>query len=136
MEAFGRPDTGHKAPATGVIKRIRVIAADPGTFTFYLARAKAALEQGKVVKKGPVITVEGQPDPNEPYVIEVFDVNVPVKINDQIAIKSRRTSALRCSSGGSNILEFQPPLVVGDPFEDSSAGDGCWLLIEAVIKTP
>jgi hypothetical protein len=39
---------------------------------------------------------------------------------------------LRCSSGGTNQLLFQPPLPVGGPFEKADDDDGCWLLLEAI----
>jgi len=41
---------------------------------------------------------------------------------------------LRCSSGGPNQLLFQPALGVNGPFETATDTDGCWLLLEAVIK--
>ena len=45
-----------------------------------------------------------------------------------------RPPTLRCSSGGSNTLQFAPPLVPGNGFKDEFDTDGCWMLIEAVVQ--
>ena len=134
MEAYGRPDGGHKAPKDGTIKKIRIIAGEEGSFRLQLARAKADQEKAKVVYTGPKLSYDGQPDGNEPYAIESFKVNVHVEKGDHLGILSRKTSMLRCSSGGANQLLFQPPLSVGIPFQTADATDGCWLLLEAVYK--
>lgn len=135
MEAYGRPDGGHKAPKSGTIKKIKIIAADAGKFRLQLARAKANQEKAKVTYTGPKLSYHGQTDPMAlDYEIEKFKVNVPVKKGDHLGILSRKTSMLRCSSGGPNQLLFQPPLSVGGPFETADETDGCWLLLEAKIK--
>jgi hypothetical protein len=59
---------------------------------------------------------------------------VPVKKGQSLAIRSSETSMLRCSSGGPNQLIFSPPLSLGNPFQPATDTDGCWLLLEAVIK--
>ena len=135
MEAYGRPNGGHKAPKDGVIKKIRIIAQSEGSFRLQLARARAEQEKAKVTYTGPKLRYDGQPDPNAlNYEIESFNVNVPVEKGDHLGIKARKTSMLRCSSGGPNQLLFQPPLSVGGPFETADATDGCWLLMEAVYR--
>jgi hypothetical protein len=133
MEAYGRPNGGHKAPKDGVIDKIRLVAGGPGHFRLQLARANANNETGKIVENGPRIDYEGQPNGwPEPYTVETFNVNEPVEKGDHLAIKAKKTSMLRCSSGGANQLLFQPTLDVGGPFEPADATDGCWLLLEAV----
>jgi hypothetical protein len=134
MEAYGRPDGGHKAPKDGTIKKIRIIAGEQGSFRLQLARAKAEQEKARVTYTGPRLSYDGQPDGNEPYAIESFKVNVHVEKGDHLGILSRKTSMLRCSSGGANQLLFQPPLSVGGPFQTADATDGCWLLLEAVYE--
>ena len=133
MEAYGRPEGGHKAPKDGKIKKIRIIAGEQGSFRLQLARAKANQEKAKVTYTGPKLSYDGQSG-DEPYEIESFKVNVPVDKGDHLGILSRKTSMLRCSSGGPNQLLFQPPLSVGGPFQTADATDGCWLLLEAVYK--
>jgi hypothetical protein len=133
MEAYGRPDGGHKAPKDGTIKKVRIIAGEQGSFRLQLARAKANQEKAKVTYTGPKLSYDGQSG-DEPYEIESFKVNVPVEKGDHLGILSRKTSMLRCSSGGPNQLLFQPPLSAGGPFATADATDGCWLLLEAVYK--
>ena len=133
MEAYGRPNGGHKAPKDGTIKKIRIIAGEGGSFRLQLARAKANQEKAKVTYTGPKLSYDGQVG-GDPYEIESFKVNVPVDKGDHLGILSRKTSMLRCSSGGPNQLLFQPPLSAGGPFQTADATDGCWLLLEAVYK--
>jgi hypothetical protein len=134
MEAYGRPAGGHQAPKDGTIKKIRIIAGEQGSFRLQLARARAEQEKARVTYTGPRLSYDGQPDGNEPYAIESFKVNVHVEKGDHLGILSRKTSMLRCSSGGANQLLFQPPLSVGGPFQTADATDGCWLLLEAVYE--
>ena len=53
---------------------------------------------------------------------------------DQLALRGNYTSMLHCSSGGDNTLIYQPPLRLGSPFQPVSDTDGCWILMEAVIR--
>jgi hypothetical protein len=135
MEAYGRPDGGEIAPKSGKIKKIRVISMGPDTFRFQLAKAKPATEQAKIVYSSKKLRTVGQTDPNaETYTVEEFKVNAPVKKGQYLATKSKTSSMLRCSSGGPNQLQFIPALDVKGPFETATQTDGCWLLLEAVIK--
>ncbi len=135
-EAFGRPNGGHKASRHGTITKIRVIAEDAGRFRLQIARARetASGYTGKVVRNGPVIRYEGQPDPDEPYAVEVFSVNVPVRKGERLAIKARRTSAIRTGGGGDNTLLFYPPLTPGGVMRANTEEEGLYLLIEAVVR--
>lgn len=79
----------------------------------------------------------GQPqgeDAPDAYEIETFKVNAPAKKGQYLATESQRSSMLRCSSGGPNQLLFQPALALNAPLETATHTDGCWLLLEAVIK--
>ncbi len=137
MEAYGRPDGGERAPKDGTIKKIRVISQGPDTFRLQIAEAKANQERAKVVYSGPKLQSEGQDpnaDPDDPYKVETFKVDAPVEKGQYLATKSKRSSMLRCSSGGPNQLLFQPALGLNGPFETATDTDGCWLLLEAVIK--
>lgn len=135
MEAYGRPDGGEIAPKTGTIKKIRVISMGPDTFRFQLAKAKPDTEQAKIVYSSKQLQTVGQTDPDaETYTIETFKVNAPVKKGQYLATSSTTSSMLRCSSGGPNQLQFIPALSVKGPFETATQTDGCWLLLEAVIK--
>ena len=74
-------------------------------------------------------------NPNaDTYEVEKFDVNVPVHEGEQLAIATKQTSTLRCSSGGDNTLLYNPALKVGNALQSLGSDDGCWMLIEGVIK--
>lgn len=138
-EAYGRPDGGEKSPAKGTLKKVKVIAGGAGSFQLQLVKAKevAGVWQAKVKAQGPVITVEGQDQANldsDSYKVEAFKVNMPIKKGWRLSMKSSSTSAVRCSSGGDNTLIFAPPLQSGAGFEQASGDDGCWPLIEGVVK--
>ena len=132
MEAYGRPDGGHKAPKDGTIRKVRVIACQPGSFRIQLARSKPAEDKARVLRNGPIINYPGDPDgcDNEFYTINKINVNFHVNKGEQIAIRTKRTGTLRCSSGGDNILLFDPPLAPGDNLRTATEGDGCFMLVE------
>jgi hypothetical protein len=135
-EAYGRPDGGELAPRSGTIKKIRLIAGGPGSFRLQIAKVKPN-QRAKVVAVGPMISYAGQTEANfesDNYKVESFDVNVPVHEGEQLALRGNYTSMLRCSSGGDNTLIYQPPLRLGNPFQPVSDTDGCWILMEAVIR--
>ncbi|HEY8502166.1 MAG TPA: hypothetical protein VIL21_05735, partial [Solirubrobacterales bacterium] len=139
QEAYGRPDGGELAPKTGTIKKIRLIAGGPGSFKLQIAKVKRSTlfgtNEAKVVASGPRISYQGQTEANfedSSYRVETFDVNVPVKKGQQLALKGNVTSMVRCSSGGPNTLIYTPPL--GSAFRPATETDGCWILMEAVIR--
>jgi hypothetical protein len=139
QEAYGRPDGGELAPKTGTIKKIRLIAGGPGSFKLQIAKVKRSTlfgtNEAKVVANGPRISYQGQTEANDEsgsYRVESFDVNVPVKKGQQLALKGNITSMVRCSSGGDNTLIYAPPL--GSAFRPATDTDGCWILMEAVIR--
>lgn len=139
QEAYGRPDGGELAPKTGTIRKIRLIAGGPGSFKLQIAKVKRSTlfgtNEAKVLASGPRISYQGQTEANDEagsYRVETFDVNVPVKKGQQLALKGNITSMVRCSSGGDNTLIYTPPL--GSSFRPATETDGCWILMEAVIR--
>ncbi|MFN8160273.1 MAG: hypothetical protein U0R52_04405 [Solirubrobacterales bacterium] len=138
--SYGNP--GHeRAPKTGTIRKIRVIAGGPGSFRLQIAKVKVDSiglnNTAKVLRNGPVIHYQGQTQQNwdsDVYRVESFRVNVPVHKGEYLAMRSRYTSALRCSSGGDNQLIYQPSLLAGGGFQNASSTDGCWMLLQAVVK--
>lgn len=135
-DAYGRPDGGERAPRRGVIRRIRLIAGAPGSFRLFTTRAFRDPPDylGKAVRRGPLISYQGQPDDViDTFRVEVFRVRIPIRKGVRLGIRTRQTSTLRCSSGGPNTLLFQPPLLVGELFAPSTDEEGCWLLLEAVV---
>ncbi|MGE5527154.1 MAG: hypothetical protein ACM3Q9_00645 [Methanosarcina sp.] len=139
QEAYGRPDGGELAPKTGTIRKIRLIAGGPGSFKLQIAKVKRSTlfgtNEAKVVYNGPRISYQGQTEANfeeDSYRVESFNVDVPVKKGQQLALKGNLTSMVRCSSGGEDTLIYAPPL--GGSFRPATNTDGCWILIEAVIR--
>ena len=142
-EAYGRPDGGELAPRSGTIKRIRLIAGGPGAFRLQVAKVKRSTlfgsNEAKVVANGQLIHYQGQTEANwesDSYRVESFDVNVPIKKGQQLAMHTNGTpmSAIRCSSGGDNTLIYEGGLKLRHPFAPATETDGCWILMEAVIR--
>ncbi len=139
--AFGDTGTapgGVSAPRDGVIEKIKLVAGAPGHFRLQLARVKdLALGPGegqaKVVEQGPRIDY-GSSVNGLDYEIQKFHVHVPVHEGEYLAIKSKRTGTLKCTSGSTEQLLFQPPLQLGGPFESNDDDDDCTMLLQAVIR--
>ncbi|MBW8060112.1 MAG: hypothetical protein FVQ78_07205 [Solirubrobacterales bacterium] len=135
-DAYGRPGA-ERAPRTGRIKRIRVIAGGPGSFRLQIAKVRRSTNKAKVVRNGPKIAYQGQSEANwdsDKYKVESFKVNVRVRKGQQLVLRGNYTSMVRCSSGGDNTLIYQPPLFRGGGFKPATDTDGCWVLMEAVIR--
>jgi hypothetical protein len=136
-EAVGRPNGGERSPRAGTMIRLRVIAEAAGSFRLQIARARKTgpdRYEGKVVRNGPSISYAGQPDEDDPYRVETFTVNIPVKKGDRLAIRKRATSALRCGGGGDGTLLFYPALAPGGAFRRNTDDHDCLLLLEAVVR--
>ncbi|HWA54847.1 MAG TPA: hypothetical protein VG816_11795 [Solirubrobacterales bacterium] len=135
-DAYGRPNGGEIAPKTGTIKKIRLIAGGPGSFR--LMAVKKINGTDAIAKRyGQRIEYRGQMESAEEegdYNVESFPVDMKIKKGEQLAIRGSITSMIRCSSGGPNTLIYNPPLFLGGYFTPASDTDGCWLLMEALIK--
>lgn len=135
-DAYGRPNGGEIAPKTGTIAKIRLIAGGPGSFR--LLAVKHINGTDAIAKRyGQRIEYRGQPEAAEEegdYTVESFPVEMKIKKGEQLGIRASNTSMIRCSSGGPNTLIYTPPLFLGGYFKPASRTDGCWMLMEAVIK--
>jgi hypothetical protein len=140
-EAYGRPDGGELAPRNGTIKKIRLIAGGPGSIRLQIEKVNRATlfgtNEARAVWYGPQIHYQGQTEANfedDNYRVESFPVDIPIKKGQQLGLRGQITSMIRCSSGGDNTLIYTPPLFLGGPFTAATNTDGCWLLMEAVIR--
>jgi hypothetical protein len=127
-----------RAPKDGTIKKIKLIAGEPGTMIPFVVKLKdfdtsTYTAKGKATAKGPRINYVSSVLENS-YKVQSFAVDMKVTKGEYLAIKSKRTSILRCNSGGGKQLLFQPPLALGNPFDASDGRDECVLLIEAVMQ--
>jgi hypothetical protein len=135
-DAYGRPNGGELAPKTGTIKKIRLIAGGPGSFRL-MAVKKINGTDALAKRYGQRISYRGQVESAEEegdYNVESFDVDMKIKKGEQLALRGSITSMIRCSSGGPNTLIYNPPLYLGGFFTPASNTDGCWILMEAVIR--
>jgi hypothetical protein len=135
-DAYGRPDGGEVAPKAGTIRKIRLIAGGPGSFRLMAVKkingtdAIAKRYGQKISYRGQVESAEEEGD----YRVESFQVEMKIKKGEQLALRGSITSMIRCSSGGDNTLIYTPPLFLGGSFAPAANTDGCWLLMEAVIR--
>lgn len=135
-EAYGRPNGGEIAPTSGTIKKIRLIAGGAGSFRLMAVKHINGTDS-KATRYGQRITYGGQPESAEEegdYRVESFPVDMKIKKGEQLAMRGSITSMIRCSSGGDNTLIYNPPLYLGGFFTPASSTDGCWILMEAVIR--
>jgi hypothetical protein len=131
---------GLTAPRTGTIVKLRVRAGAPGDLTFRLAQLKQLgfdpslgdfAGFGKGAGTGPTVHVAGRGF-DETSFVEEFPAHLKVHKGDYLAIDSTATSVLYCTGGGDNQLIFSPAL--GGSFSLSTQGEGCDLLVQAVMK--
>jgi hypothetical protein len=134
-EAYGNPG-GEESPKAGTLKKVSLIAGEAGSFKLQIVKTRDD-GSSKVVENGPKITYEGQTDENYDsgvYNVEKFKVDEEIPAGARLAIKTKETSTLRCSSGGDNTLLHAPPLVKGAGFVAPDSDDGCWMLLEGKVK--
>jgi hypothetical protein len=131
----GSPGGHIKAPKDGVIKRLNLVALKKGSFRFELAEVKSfhgSNGKAKIVHRGDKINYQSSVHGTH-YDIQTFHVHEKVHKGEYLAIKSRKTSLLKCQSGSTEQLLFQPVLPLNGPFT-SNAGhrSNCTLLLRAV----
>lgn len=140
-------NAGHeRAPKNGTIGKVSLVSCVAGSFRLQLARVRPAQDRAKIVRNGPVIRYAADPrevdgdqdtfcggeDSND-YIVQTFNVNVPVTAGEYIAFKSRSTGALYCS-GDSGVLLYAPPLAVGGSYAPATADTSCLMLVKLTYK--
>ena len=130
--ARNRPNDGHLAPKDGTIRRFRLIACERGSLQIQIARLNRGETQARVVRNGPRIIYDGDSNKcrGQRFDVESFNVNIPVRKGEVLAIKTRQTSSLYCS-GDNGVLRYDPPLAPGEGFRRPLNEDSCILLVEA-----
>jgi hypothetical protein len=127
----GSPGGNVKAPKDGVIKRLNLVAQTKGHFRFELAKVEkfhGDNGRAKLVDRGDKISYKGDPSH-----IQTFHVHQKVDKGDYLAIKSKKTSLMRCQSGSTEQLLYQPVLPLNGPFTNNIGHrSNCTLLLRAV----
>lgn len=137
MEAQGNAGKT-KAPRDGTISKIRLVACAPsGSFVLQTVRVKQGPESARVISTGPVINYQGTKRncrASNKFDIEEFDVKVPVKRGDSLAVIATQVRFLYNSSSGPSIM-FDPPLAEGDAFATTDLASG-FLMLQAELAPP
>lgn len=119
------------APKKGKIKKIKLVAANPGKVKIQLAKVKGAdpaTAKVKIKRNGPKLKYKGTGS------VEVFKVNIPVKKGEWLAFKSKYADTLSCGTGFDSEAQFQPTLPVGGPLKVATDTADCTHLIGARMK--
>lgn len=118
------------APKKGVIKKIKLIADNPGKLRVQVGQTQGVVggTGGQITRTGPRINYQGTGS------IEKFKVHIPVKKFDYLAFKTRYANTLSCGAGFDTEAQFQPTLKVGGPTKTASAVSDCTHLIGARMK--
>jgi hypothetical protein len=134
-EAYGNPG-GEESPKSGYLKKVKLIAGESGSFKLQIVKTTFD-GHTKIKRSGPKVSYQGQEQANwdnDNYRVEKFKTRVRIKQGERLAIKTDKTSTLRCSSGGANTLQHNPPLKKKDGYRVYDDTDGCWMLIEGKVK--
>ena len=119
------------APEDGTIDKIRLISDDPGSFYPQVVKVKgnvAPITEIKVKAQGDPIDYAGTGE------IEKFDVDLPVKAGQRVAMRGASFGPLDCHAGVDAEAIADPSLWVGAPWTDADYYSGCVHLIQAVME--
>jgi hypothetical protein len=140
-------NAGHfKAPKSGRISKVKLVSCVKGSFRLQFARVKRAQDKAKIVRNGPWVKypadwrqADGDSDTfcggeeGKDYKVRTIKVKAWVKAGDYIAIKTKRTGTLYCS-GGSDVLQFAPPLAAGGSFRKATDDASCQMLVRLIYR--
>jgi hypothetical protein len=135
-----------RAPKTGTIKELRLVARFSGSFEFELAKVKRVYGRcgdsgcdgkAKIVHRGPKIHYVRSGHGPGNYRIQRFPVHVHVRKGEYLGIRANTQSLYSCKRYSPVIAQqliFQPPLPIGGPFGQRDGYSDCTLLLQAVYK--
>lgn len=125
----GPPHAGNVpfAPFNGTITKLRLLAETPGKLKLQLVK-RGQMTDSKVTRNGPTIRYQGS------GAVETFKVDVPVKMNEWLAFKTKQANTLNCDpmNAGEGYV-YQPALAPGGPFAPAYATEPCTALIGATV---
>jgi hypothetical protein len=136
-EAQGQPKL-LKAPRDGRISKIRLVACAPrGSFVLQIVRHQKNPERARVLRTGPVINYQGTKRncrASANFDVEEFDVDVPVKQGDSLAVIATEVRFMYNAGSGPSIM-FDPPLTESDGFRETDLDSG-FLMMQAELAPP
>jgi hypothetical protein len=130
---IAQQNVGHeRAPKNGTVIKLRLRSCVPGSFILQIAHAIPNSRRAQVVRTGPAINYRGNPSNcnGGTTFIETFNVNVPVRTGDYLAVIATKVGFIYNASGDGTLV-FDPPLVDGGPLRtagSTSLGSGILLL--------
>lgn len=134
LEAQGNAGN-ETAPRDGTIAKIRLVACAPGgSFVLQIVSVKPGTEKAKVIRSGPVINYQGTKRncrASGHFDIEEFNVRVPVREGDSLAVIATEVRFLYNASSGPSIM-FDPPLAEGDGLRSTHLASG-FLMMQAEL---
>ncbi len=122
---------GPYAPHDGVVDKIKIVSATGTLFIPQVVKVKgnvAPITELKVKAEGPMLASAG------PGEIEAFDVDLPIKENERIAMRTQFAGALQCEPGIDNEAIADPLLLPSNVFTDADYYTGCTHLVQAVME--
>jgi hypothetical protein len=126
------------APRNGRIAKIRLVACAPGsTFVLQIARFNAGKSKARVLLTGPLINYKGSTrncTVSANFDIETFNVDVPVRKGDSLAVAATQVRFMYNSGSGPSQV-FDPPLPDGGKNRAPKDGSG-FLMIQAEMAPP
>lgn len=134
MEAQGNAGN-ETAPRNGTIGKIRLVACAPrGSFVLQVVRVKPKNEKVKTIRTGPVINYNGTKrncTASKNFDVEEFDVDVPIRKGQSLAVVATEVRFLYNSSSGPSIM-FDPPLADGEGYRGTKLASG-FLMMQAEL---
>ena len=133
-----RPAAHEKAPKSGTLKQVSLIAGAPGSFKLQLVKVKRRERFGQGGHERPEdqLPGPGRSETPRPTTVETFKTDSPGPPG-RAAGRSPRSGPARCAAAPE--ADQHAPLQPGAEGRQrrcrhSSPTNGCWLLIEGVIK--
>ena len=122
---------GPYAPHDGVVDKIKIVSDTGTVFIPQVVKVKgnvAPITELKVKAEGPILASAGAGE------IEAFDVDLPIKQGERIALRTQFAGALQCEPGIDNEAIADPLLLPSNVFTDANYYTGCTHLVQAVME--
>jgi hypothetical protein len=122
---------GPYAPRDGVVDKLKLVSDTGSLFIPQVVKVKgnvAPIAELKVKAQGPYLVYEGTGE------IETFNVDLPIKQGERIAMRTQFAGALQCEPGIDNEAIVDPLIGPSNVFTDANYYTGCTHLVQAVME--